>query len=74
MKRKNKVFVDNKPLYKTKKFLKIDSKVKDHLTNFKTYLPIIRSNRCSDKLNFKTEKVSTFNDSKDDKNTLNTIL
>jgi hypothetical protein len=72
MKRKNKVFVDSKPLYKIKKFLKIDSKVKNQLTNFKTYLPIIKPKRCADKSNF--EKVITLNDSKDQKNTLNTII
>ena len=42
--RKNKVVKIEKPLYKMKRFLKINSKVKEQLTNFKTYLPLIRNN------------------------------
>jgi len=55
-KRRSKVTVDNKPPYKMKKFLNVDSKMKDHLSNFKTYLPIIKNNQRLDSLIKKTEE------------------
>lgn len=70
MKRKNKVFIENKPLYKMKQFLKINSKMKDHLSNFKTYLPLIKPIRCSNK----AERDINLNDSNNMKNTSNTVI
>lgn len=55
-KRRSKVVTSDKPPYKMKKFLAVDSKVKDHLSTFKTYLPKIKLNQTLDKLILKTEE------------------
>ena len=53
--RKNKVVLKDKPLYKMKKFLKIDSKVKEQINNFKTYLPVVKNNKRLENLIKQTE-------------------
>jgi hypothetical protein len=76
LKRKSKVIVESKPPpYKMKKFLKIDSKIKDHLSNFKTYLPLIKKNKQLDSLIKRTEEeLNQLNQTTNEENRFNTEI